>query len=134
MLNAYCLRPEILPNRHPPDDGLVEAEIAAWHGFWQCQTLKAGLWCTHAGDIGAPSAENADLVVIQTQPLPWFLIERKTIEVRYRRRARDSLILSGSVTKSTASSGFDHDNAEGWLGEWIDTKTVMKRQSGTARK
>jgi NAD(P)-dependent dehydrogenase (short-subunit alcohol dehydrogenase family) len=53
-------------NRHPPDDGLVEAEIAACDGFWQCQTLGAGLWCTQAGDIGAPSAENADPVVIQT--------------------------------------------------------------------
>src|ERR1700730_10866981 len=29
MLNPYGLRPEILPNRHPLDDGLVEAEIAA---------------------------------------------------------------------------------------------------------
>jgi len=66
MLNAYGLRPEILPNRHPPDDGLVEAEIAACNGFWQCQTLDAGLWCTQAGDIGAPSAENADLVVVQS--------------------------------------------------------------------
>src|ERR1700720_846033 len=27
MLNVYGLRPEILPNRHPPDDGLVETEI-----------------------------------------------------------------------------------------------------------
>jgi hypothetical protein len=53
-------------NRHPPDDGLVEAEMAACDGFWQCQTLDAGLWCTQAGDIGAPSAENADPVVIQT--------------------------------------------------------------------
>ena len=42
MLNAYGLRPEILPNRHPPDDGLVEAEIAACDGFWQCPTLDAG--------------------------------------------------------------------------------------------
>ena len=25
--------------RHPPDDGLVEAEIAAFGGYWQCQFL-----------------------------------------------------------------------------------------------
>jgi hypothetical protein len=66
MLNPYGLRPETLPNRHPPDDALVEPEIAACDGFWQCQTLDAGLWRTQAGGIGAPSAENADLVVIQT--------------------------------------------------------------------
>jgi hypothetical protein len=40
--------------------------MAACDGFWQCQTLDAGLWCTQAGDIGAPSAESADPVVIQT--------------------------------------------------------------------
>jgi hypothetical protein len=26
-------------NRHPPDDGLVEAEIARFGGRWQCQFL-----------------------------------------------------------------------------------------------
>src|SRR2546430_1045619 len=41
-------------SRHPPDDGLVEAEIAAFGG---CQFLGAGLSCTQASDIGAPSAE-----------------------------------------------------------------------------
>jgi hypothetical protein len=53
-------------NRHPPDDGLVEAEIAAFGGYWRCQFLGAGLSCTQASDIGAPSAGNADFVVIQT--------------------------------------------------------------------
>jgi len=56
-LSLVCL------NRHPPDDGLVEAEIAAFGG---CQFLGAGLSCTQASDIGAPSAENVDFVVIQT--------------------------------------------------------------------
>jgi hypothetical protein len=53
-------------NRHPPDDGLVDAEIAAFDGFWQCQILDTGAPMHHAGDIGAPSAGNADFVAIQT--------------------------------------------------------------------
>jgi hypothetical protein len=48
-------------SRHPPDDGLVEAEIAAFDRFWQCQFFGAGLSCTQASDIGAPSAENVEL-------------------------------------------------------------------------
>jgi hypothetical protein len=48
-----------------PDDGLVEAEIAAFDRFWQCQFLGTGLSCIQASDIGAPSAENVDFVVIQ---------------------------------------------------------------------
>jgi hypothetical protein len=46
---------EVDPN--PPDDGLVEAEIAAFDRFWQCQVLDMGLSCTQARDIGAPSAK-----------------------------------------------------------------------------
>jgi hypothetical protein len=50
-----------------PDDGLVEAEIAAFDRFWQCPFLGTGLSCIQASDIGAPSAENVDFVVIQTR-------------------------------------------------------------------
>jgi hypothetical protein len=57
-------------SRHPPDDDLVAAEIAAFDGFWQCQFPHTGLSCTQARDIGAPSAENADFVVIQTHLSP----------------------------------------------------------------
>ena len=32
--------------RHPPDDGLVEAKIATFDGFWQFQTLDTGLSCS----------------------------------------------------------------------------------------
>ena len=28
--------------RHPADDGLVDAAIAAFDGFWQCQFLNTG--------------------------------------------------------------------------------------------
>ena len=57
-------------NRHPPDDGLVEAEIAAFDRFWQCQFLGTGLSCTQARDIGAPSAENIDFLSSRrTSPL-----------------------------------------------------------------
>ena len=52
--------------RHPPDAGLVDAECETFDGFWQCQTLDAGLSCTQASDIGAPSAENIDFVGIKT--------------------------------------------------------------------
>src|ERR1700730_9287797 len=45
-----------------------------------CQILDRRLSCTHAGDIGAPSTGNAGFVCHPDAPLPWFLIERKTIE------------------------------------------------------
>ena len=32
----------VLSNRHPPDDGLIEAEIADFNGFWQCQYFDTG--------------------------------------------------------------------------------------------
>jgi hypothetical protein len=63
-----------------PDDGLVEAEIAAFDRFWQCPFLGTGLSCIQASDIGAPSAENVDFVVIQTHLPLLFLIGRKTIK------------------------------------------------------
>jgi hypothetical protein len=40
----------LILNRHPPDDGLVEAEIAAFGGFWQYQFLDTGRPCTNADD------------------------------------------------------------------------------------
>jgi hypothetical protein len=43
-----------------------EAEIAAFDRFWQCQFPSTGLSCIQASDIGAPSAENVNFVVIQT--------------------------------------------------------------------
>jgi hypothetical protein len=57
-------------NRHPPDNGPVEAKNAAFDRFWQCQFLGTGLSCAQAGDIDAPSAENVDFIVIQTPPFP----------------------------------------------------------------
>jgi hypothetical protein len=68
-LYSTLIPPAVAPcafSRHPPDDGLVEAEIAGFDRFWQCQFLGTGLSCTQASDIGAPSAENVDFVVIQT--------------------------------------------------------------------
>ncbi|MGH6800167.1 MAG: hypothetical protein ACRECZ_01900 [Methylocella sp.] len=38
----------------PTDDGLVEAEIAVFDGFWQGRTLAA--MYTKAGETGAPGA------------------------------------------------------------------------------
>ena len=83
MVRAPALHPMTVPNeragkepcrpfffskliRHPPDAGLTDAKLGAFDGFWQCQMLDAGLSCTQASDIGAPRAENADFVVIQT--------------------------------------------------------------------
>jgi hypothetical protein len=68
IFQVACSRRPI--NRHPPDDGLVEAEIARFDRFWQCQFLGTGLSCTQASDIYAPSAENVDFVVIQTHLSP----------------------------------------------------------------
>ena len=47
----------------------LEAELAAFDGFGQSQFLNTGLPFTQAGGIGAPSAENAEFVFIQTQRL-----------------------------------------------------------------
>jgi hypothetical protein len=44
--------PTIRLNRHPPDDGLAEAKIGAFEGFWQCQVSLRGLPRFQAGDIG----------------------------------------------------------------------------------
>jgi hypothetical protein len=46
----------------PPDDGLVEAEIAAFDGFWQGRTLVA--MHIKAGETGASHA--GDFVGIKT--------------------------------------------------------------------
>jgi hypothetical protein len=71
-----------------PDDGLVEAEIAAFDRFRR-QFLGTGLSCIQASDIGAPSAENVDFVVIQTH-LPFcfpFVFDRtQSVSRRYGRR------------------------------------------------
>jgi hypothetical protein len=37
--------------RHLPGDGLVEAEIAIFDRFWQCQFLGTGLSCIQASDV-----------------------------------------------------------------------------------
>jgi hypothetical protein len=51
-------------NRHQPDANFVKTELATFDG--NAEPSTQGLSCTQAGDIGAPSAENADFVVIQT--------------------------------------------------------------------
>jgi hypothetical protein len=52
---------------HPITD--LEAELAAFDGFWQSQFVDTGLPFTQAGGIGASSAENAEFVFIQTMGL-----------------------------------------------------------------
>jgi hypothetical protein len=47
-----------------------KGEAAAFYGFWQCQILGTGLSCTQASDIGTPSAEDEDFLVIQTHSEP----------------------------------------------------------------
>jgi hypothetical protein len=59
-----CPRCEL--STDPPDAGLAEAEIAAFNGFWQCQTLDTVSRAPTPATFGAPSAGNADFVVIQT--------------------------------------------------------------------
>jgi hypothetical protein len=60
---AFWIWPSTLPLL--PSAASLASAIYAWE-----------IPCTQAGDIGAPSAGNADFVVIQTH-LPWFLIEHK---------------------------------------------------------
>jgi len=69
-----------LLGRHPPDAGLAEAEIAAFDGFWQCQTLDTGLSCAQASDIRRAERRKCGFRCHPDAPLPWFLIGRKTIE------------------------------------------------------
>jgi hypothetical protein len=57
---------ESLIIRHQPDAGLVEAEVAAFDGFWQCQTLDTGSRAAKPATFGAPRTGIADFVVIQT--------------------------------------------------------------------
>jgi hypothetical protein len=45
---------------------LGEGEVALFKDFGNANSSTRGLPCTHAGDIGAPSAGNTGLVVIQT--------------------------------------------------------------------
>ena len=58
----HCLHSPRQPSadivRHPLDDGLVEAEIAAFDKFWQCQCVDTGARCT-----------NADLVFSAVSPV-----------------------------------------------------------------
>jgi hypothetical protein len=53
-----------------------KAELAAFDGFWQSQFLDTGLPFTQAGGIGAPSAEYAEFVFIQTMRLPVAAVPR----------------------------------------------------------
>jgi len=45
---------------------LARVKLQLFKDFGNANSSTRGLPCTHAGDIGAPSAENADFVVIQT--------------------------------------------------------------------
>jgi hypothetical protein len=56
-----------LYNRHPPDDGLIEAEIADFNGFWQSQYFDTG---ARALKPVASSAGNAGFLVNQAH-LVW---------------------------------------------------------------
>ena len=47
-------------------------------GFQQCQFLDTGQPCAKAGKIDAPSAENADFVLIKTRP---YLIARLRADI-----------------------------------------------------
>ena len=53
--------------RHPPDDGVIEAEIADFNGFWQSQYFDTG---ARALKPVASSAGNAGFLVILMQ-LVW---------------------------------------------------------------
>jgi hypothetical protein len=54
-------------HRYPPDDELVETEIATFDEFWQCHTLDMRAPIRQTRDSGSPSAGIADFVVTRTR-------------------------------------------------------------------
>ena len=48
--------------RHPPDDGVAEAEMITLEGFWRRQPVDMEVLCGQAGDIGALSAKMRSLL------------------------------------------------------------------------
>ena len=65
--------------RHPPDDGLVEAKIATFDGFWQFQTLDTGLSCSQPATLAA-ERRKCRICCHPDAPLPWVSLERMTIK------------------------------------------------------
>ena len=60
------MEPNSGPNRHPPDDRLVELSLRPWKSIRKLQTFAAGLACTKIGDAGAFCARKVDFVLTKT--------------------------------------------------------------------
>jgi hypothetical protein len=69
--------PDII--RYPPDDGLVEAEIASFGGFWHANFSTRGSYAP-TRDIDALRAGQCRIGCEQDATRPWFVIEHNTTE------------------------------------------------------
>jgi hypothetical protein len=69
---------------------------------------RRGAFVHQASDIGAPSAENVDFVVIQTHLFLWFLIGPKTSKrfTSIRLPAAAAVLLSAAGCRQTDFAGW----------------------------
>jgi hypothetical protein len=83
--------------RHPSDAGLAEAEIAAFDGFWQCQTLdtesRAPTPATLRGDLSFPTEVGLEKRRSSYPKMPFN--PRKTLRSPLRMQMIEDMKLAG---------------------------------------
>src|SRR5580692_1911922 len=94
-------------NRHPPDDGLVEAKIATFDGFWQFQTLDTGLSCSQPATLAA-ERRKCRICCHPDAPLPWVSLERMTIKDFTR------VLDQAAAAVPRSAAGCRQTNFSGW--------------------
>src|ERR1700731_1226375 len=94
-------------NRHPPDDGLVEAKIATFDGFWQFQTLDTGLSCSQPATLAA-ERRKCRICCHPDAPLPWVSLERMTIKHFTR------VLVQAAAAVPRSAAGCRQTNFSGW--------------------
>ena len=95
-------------NRHPPDDGLVEAKIATFDGFWQFQTLDTGLSCSQPATLAA-ERRKCRICCHPDAPLPWVSLERMTIKDFTR------VLDQAAAAVPRSAAGCRQTNFSGWV-------------------
>jgi hypothetical protein len=94
--------------RHPPDDGLVEAKIATFDGFWQFQTLDTGLSCSQPATLAA-ERRKCRICCHPDAPLPWVSLERMTIKDFTR------VLDQAAAAVPRSAAGCRQTNFSGWV-------------------
>src|SRR6202040_2467614 len=104
-INAPACRSHL--SRHPPDDGLVEAKIATFDGFWQFQTLDTGLSCSQPATLAA-GRRKCRICCHPDAPLPWVSLERMTIKDFTR------VLDQAAAAVPRSAAGCRQTNFSGW--------------------